>query len=62
VNFLPSIPSDAKKFLQFGPSLRGYFPQPAESALGFLALRAYMPPGGIDRWRMKVSYLLKRWG
>ena len=45
VDFLPD-PSDAKKFLQFGPTLSGYFPQPAESALGFFG------PGNIHAtWR-----------
>jgi putative cell wall-binding protein/alpha-tubulin suppressor-like RCC1 family protein len=45
VDFLPDT-SDAKKFLQFGPTLSGYFPQPAESVLGFFG------PGNIHAtWR-----------
>jgi putative cell wall-binding protein/alpha-tubulin suppressor-like RCC1 family protein len=35
VDFLPGY-SDAKKFIQFGPALTGYFPLPADYALGFL--------------------------
>lgn len=35
-NFMQGT-TDAKKFLQFGPSLRGYFPQPASAGLAFLS-------------------------
>jgi putative cell wall-binding protein/subtilisin family serine protease len=45
VDFLPYV-TDAKKLLQFGPSLKGYFPEPADYVLGYLG------SGSIDAiWR-----------